>query len=304
MKEIIRITIALTVSCLLAAFFMGMTFIFTAKAKKHNHHANIQETMFSLLGYNQSNPAPSDLKLNNVYRYIIEEGGKKSLGYVVPVEREGANGFVLVVMNLDGSFVEQRQLSLTPEIAMEDAERNAVVAGALAPAKNAVYADGVVVAIQGGKKLAYLLPGFFPGFKTFIHVVLALNTEFGISGLEIMEHEEDPGLGAEIGQEYFKNQFKGKTFEKLRDLNVIKEPIPDEYLKYLETKKQKPGMFTKDELQKIFEKYRDKDIYALTGATISSKAVSDGVKGMAKKFAYRIEKLQRVLQEQGIPATV
>ncbi|RPJ21404.1 MAG: FMN-binding protein, partial [Desulfobacteraceae bacterium] len=49
-------------------------------------------------------------------------------------------------------------------------------------------------------------------------------------------------------------------------------------------------------------KYQDNDIYALTGATISSKAVTDGVKGMVKRFAYRVEILERVVQSQKLPA--
>ena len=50
MKEIMRITIALTVSCLIAAAVMGLAFVVTAKAKKHNEHMNVQQTMLELLG--------------------------------------------------------------------------------------------------------------------------------------------------------------------------------------------------------------------------------------------------------------
>ena len=37
MKEIIKITFLLTISCVIAASAMGLTFMVTAKAKKHNH---------------------------------------------------------------------------------------------------------------------------------------------------------------------------------------------------------------------------------------------------------------------------
>jgi len=56
---------------------------------------------------------------------------------------------------------------------------------------------------------------------------------------------------------------------------VVKEPLPDDYRKALEVKK---GSMSPEEVQRIRAKYQDKDIYALTGATISSKAVTDGVK--------------------------
>ena len=50
----------------------------------------------------------------------------------------------------------------------------------------------------------------------------------------------------------------------------------------------------------VLEKYQDNDIYALTGATISTVAVSNGVRGIVKKFAYRMGVLDKVLQEQNI----
>ena len=93
-----------------------------------------------------------------------------------------------------------------------------------------------------------------------------------------MEHEEDPGLGAEIEQNYFKNQFKYKPFEKIKAIEVVKEPLPSEYFDALE------GRVEKEAAAEVMKEYSDRDIYALTGATISSAAVSTGVKGITKKF--------------------
>jgi electron transport complex protein RnfG len=148
--------------------------------------------------------------------------------------------------------------------------------------------------------VAYLLPGEFTGFKTFIRVMLALDTQFDIIGLEIMEHEEDPGLGAEIKQNYFKNQFKNKSFERLKSLTVVKEPLPEPYRRYLDA----PDTINAGELESIRNQYRDKDIYALTGATISSRAVTNGAKNMVKRFAYRIKILDEVIAGQKIPAMI
>ena len=49
MKQILRITIGLTISCLFAALVMGSVFTLTDKAKKHNEHQNVQDTMLELL---------------------------------------------------------------------------------------------------------------------------------------------------------------------------------------------------------------------------------------------------------------
>jgi electron transport complex protein RnfG len=117
-----------------------------------------------------------------------------------------------------------------------------------------------------------------------------------------MEHEEDAGLGAEITQEYFKNQFKGKSYDKLKTLQVVKKPMPEDYKMYLEKSKMTEGMFTEDQVAEIQKQYKDSDIYAITAATISSRAVTNGVVNMAKKFAYRISKLDDILKTQKIQA--
>jgi electron transport complex protein RnfG len=145
---------------------------------------------------------------------------------------------------------------------------------------------------DNGNRVGYLLGGKFQGFKTFVNVMLAVDPTFSLIGLEILEHEEDPGLGAEIEQDYFKNQFKGKPFEALKKIDVVKAPIPTDYLKALN------GKVSEEDILNFREQYKDKDIYALTGATISTKAVADGVKNIVKKFAYRVDVLDKVLKEQ------
>ncbi|MBW1798200.1 MAG: FMN-binding protein [Deltaproteobacteria bacterium] len=301
MKEIIRIVVALTISCLVAAFVMGTVFAITDKAKKHNEHLNVQETVLGLLGYNKANPAPSDLRIFTMYRYIIEDDKTKNLGYMVPVAGEDKEGYELLVINLKGEFVERLSLDISPEKASDGPERKSALRAVIKPPGTFTYADSTIIAKLGGKRLAYLLPGKFPGFKTFIEVMLALDPSFKIMGLEIMEHEEDPGLGGEIEQEYFRNQFKDKPFEKVKGLKVIKEPLPDEYMRYLEANKAKEGLISRKEIEEIKSKYQDRDIYALTGATISSVAVTVGVRNIVKKFAYRVNILDSVIAGQKIP---
>jgi len=301
MKEIIRITVGLTVSCLIAALVMGSVFIITDKAKKHNEHVNVQQTMLGLLGYTKSHPVPPDLRLYTIYRYIISDGDTRTLGYMLPVLKGDSVGYQLAVIDLDGQFIGQFKLNVTPEKASEPTERSSALRQVLKPPKTFVYADSTIVATLNQKRLAYLLPGEFPGFKTFIDVMLALDPSFKIIGLEITEQEEDPGLGAEIKQDYFKKQFKGKSFEKVKTLHVVKEPLPEEYKQYLEGKKGKVSPIPEGELEVIRSKYQDRDIYALTGATISSKAVTDGVKSMITRFAYRISRLDTVISRQHIP---
>ncbi len=294
MKNIITIIIRLTLSCILAGAVMGTTYIFTSNAKKHNEHVNEQRVMFGLLGYNKTNPAPESMAMHEVYRYVVTEGETLTLGYLVPLKE---HSFSFVTIDLDGKFLAATPVDISHGLVIDNNERNKVIASTLGSEKSLRYADKTIIVTDNGQRKAYLLPGAFPGFKTFISVMLALDPSFTILGLEVMEHEEDPGLGGEIVQDYFKNQFKGKPFAVLKKLDVVKTPIPDDYLKALEAKKS--GM-TEQDIATIQEQYKDKDIYALTGATISSLAVTNGAKGIVKKFAYRISILDTVLQEQKI----
>lgn len=292
MKEIISIVVRLTVSCLLAATVMGLCFIFTSNAKKHNEHVKEQQVMYELLGYKGGAEIPSSLAMHEVYRYVISSSEKQSIGYVVPESQGEEAGFLLVNIDLSGALIESKPISLSEAEVLEEETRNKAVLAAVGPGYAVNFADQTVVVTDNGSRIAYLIGGKFQGFKTFINVMLAVNPDFSLVGLEILEHEEDPGLGAEIEQDYFKNQFKGKPFEALKTIDVVKAPIPADYLKALN------GKVSKEDILKFREQYKDHDVYAITGATISTKAVSNGVKGIVKKFAYRVNVLDKVLKEQ------
>lgn len=290
MKDIFTIIIRLTISCILAATVMGSAFIVTNKAKKHNEHVNEQKVRYALLGYSADKPIPDSMALHEVYRYIVSDKQSQYIGYLL----SGKEGFIFLTLDLSGKVIDNKSVEVDEAKVLEKEERDKVVKGIVGPGKDAKFADQTIIVTNNGERIAYLLDGKFTGFKTFIGVMLATDPQFTLLGLEILEHEEDPGLGAEIEQDYFRNQFKGKTFEQLKDLDVVKEPLPDEYFQALE------GNIAAADAAKILKKYGDKDIYALTGATISSRSVNNGVKSIVKKFAYRLNILDTALAEQKI----
>ncbi len=294
MKDILSIVFRLTVACLMAATVMGVTFIITDKAKKHNEHAREERTMYSLLGYGQGKPAPATLAMHQIYRYIITEPGRQLIGYLVPTSQAGQTGYTLLSLDMEGKVADRKVVPLDAEQSREKEARGKAILTAVGPGKEIRFADHTIVVTDNGTRIAYLLGGKFPGFKTFINVMLALDQKYSMMGVEVLEHEEDPGLGAEIEKEYFKNQFKGRSFDVLKVLQVVKEPLPEPYRQALE------GHLADAEVSRIMEQFKDKNIYALTGATISSQMLTDGVKGMVGKFAYRFDILDRVLKEQKI----
>jgi len=93
--------------------------------------------------------------------------------------------------------------------------------------------------------LGYIVEGFGKGYSSYINLLVSVDKDFIVKKINVLHHGETPGLGDEIQKEYFQKQFEGK---KVEDLVVIKGETPDK-------------------------------IQAITGATISSRAVTeDGVR--------------------------
>ena len=295
MNDILSIIFRLTISCLIAGMIMGMTFVFTNKAKKANEHAREERVMYSLLGFSEEVPIPETMGLHELFRYVVSDGSTQSIGYLVPAgDHSQSELFTFIRIDLDGKFLDSTEVIVAEENIREQKDRDAAIQLALGAGKTIRFVDQTMVVNDDGNRIAYLLGGKFPGFKTNIAIMLALDPGYSVLGLEIMEHEEDPGLGAEIEQDYFKNQFKHKPFDTIKTIDVVKAPLPEDYFEALEGKIEEAAAID------IMKQYSDQDIYALTGATISSAAVSSGIRAMSKKFAYRLDILDRVLEEQQI----
>ena len=295
MKDIISIVFRLTITCLVAGLIMGGAFLLTHDAKEQNEIARDQSVMFSLLGYNKQNPPPESMKMYPIHRYILDESGKLSMGYLIPATEE--NKSILVVLDLEGHFVNRYDLDKSFGLQI-NADANQNVQAILGNSIQSRFADTMLVVKDNGQRKAFILDGKYPGFKTFIHVKMALNEKYDVLGFEVLEHEEDPGLGAEIVQPYFKNQFNGKSAEQMKTLEVTKDPLPDDFRNAL------TGKIQGEQKDKILAQHQDEPIYALTGATISSRSVLNGNKAMVKKFVHRIEALDKVIQAQNIQTAI
>lgn len=93
---------------------------------------------------------------------------------------------------------------------------------------------------SSGKQVGAVFIILAKGYSTDPIKLLVGVSDGKVVGIDIVEQKETPGLGASVTENWFKNQFKNKT---LKDKIEVK-----------------------------------KDIDAITGATISSKAVAKGVK--------------------------
>ena len=102
----------------------------------------------------------------------------------------------------------------------------------------------------GGEIVGYIVETLGKGYSSYINTLVALDKDLVILKIDILSHQETPGLGDEILNPDWKAQFNGKT---LNQLKLVKT----ESAEYIE---------------------------AISGATISSRAVTDdggggGVRG-------------------------
>ncbi len=112
------------------------------------------------------------------------------------------------------------------------------------PGKKAVY-NVYEAADKSGKRLGWVVKTSGQGYADRIELLLGLDPEVKtVTGLFVLEQKETPGLGNKIVTDEWRGQFNGKSTDKA--LGVVKG-----------------GGAGAD------------DINAITGATISSRAVSD-----------------------------
>ena len=103
-------------------------------------------------------------------------------------------------------------------------------------------------AYSNGGLIGRVLKVNAPGYSSTIQLLAGVNLENRITKVVVLNQVETPGLGANVEKNEFLDQFIGKT---------------------------KEGMKIKKD---------DGEIDAVTGATISSRAVTDGIRGMLEKY--------------------
>jgi electron transport complex protein RnfG len=97
---------------------------------------------------------------------------------------------------------------------------------------------------KNGEDEGYLVETFGKGYSSFPQALVAVDKDFVVQKMNVLAHGETPGLGDEIEAQWFKDQFRGKDLDHLE---VIKGETEDK-------------------------------IQAITGATISTRAVTDAVR--------------------------
>jgi Na+-translocating ferredoxin:NAD+ oxidoreductase subunit G len=97
------------------------------------------------------------------------------------------------------------------------------------------------IAKKDNALIGYIIQSYGKGYSSYINTLIAVDKDFKVQRINILGHAETPGLGDEIETEGFKNQFIGKDMEHLK---VVKTETTE-------------------------------NIQAISGATISSRAVTE-----------------------------
>ncbi len=111
-------------------------------------------------------------------------------------------------------------------------------------------------ALKGQAPLAFIVPAETKGYGGAIKMLVAVSPDAKVLNYVILSANETPGLGDKAGTPYFQDRLKGKDAEHLL---VVKDPADKEH------------------------------VLAMTGATISSKAVTLGVKEAVELYSKQIK---------------
>ena len=109
------------------------------------------------------------------------------------------------------------------------------------------YSEGLD---QNGETVGYTFSVSTKGFNTGLNLMIGIDKDGIVTGVDVLTHEETPGLGANADNVEWKSQFNGKSGE----IEVVKGDAK-----------------------------ADNQVSAITGATITSNAVKDAV-NTASKF--------------------
>jgi electron transport complex protein RnfG len=149
------------------------------------------------------------------------------------------SGLIIAVTYFITSPIAAQKNAMLKQQAMQDLIKNADSFKPV-PNKSEWFA-----AEKAGKVIGYIVPSETKGYGGEIDMLVAVSTNGAVIDYNILTSNETPGLGSNASKDYFRDRFKGKKSDALK---VVKDPS------------------------------NNVNIQAMTGATITSTAVTKGVK--------------------------
>jgi len=259
-REVLRIAWSMTIACLVGAAVLGVVFVATERYAEASRVAGERRAITEMLGLD------STATVVQIRQYL--DRGSRAVVY----RREGGEGSGIELrFSLDGDLLARSPLAA----AAAESEEGLEPLGRL------------FVAEENGTPAGFVIEGTTRGYKNTIRFFIALDRGFDVAGVRVVEHEEDPGLGAEVATPWFQGQFLGRSAESLDGLTVTKDPMPEDWRAALDRLARMPNAEWEAEYGALAGQMRQGPIHAVSGATISSEALTRGVRTTVDHFRRR-----------------
>jgi electron transport complex protein RnfG len=258
--EMLRITASMTVACALGALVLGAVYVGTDRYARAERAASERTAVAQLLSLD------AGASVREISQYL--DRGRAQVVY----RQSGGPGAAAtrLVYSLDGTLLTRTR-----------------VAGASEEPRSLEPLGRIFVATRAGRPAGFVVEGQTNGYKNTIRFFVALDSAFSVAGVRVVEHEEDPGLGAETATPWFQGQFVGRSPEQVSALDVSRDPLPEDWRAALDQLQRKSLAEWRAEHAALIAREAVRPIYAVTGATISSRALTDGVRGTVDHFRRR-----------------
>lgn len=256
--EMLRIAISMIATCVVGAAILGLVFIGTNRYQEIARVRNEQRAIIEMLGVDPS------ASITQIHQYL--DAARNQVVYHV----EPAAGTPReLVFTFDGDLIRQGEISNATD------------------SKELRSLGRIFVAKQGNSPAGFVVEGETAGYKNRIRFFVAIDPQFELAGVRVVEHEEDPGLGAEVATPRFQAQYAGRALETLSSLDVTRDPMPEDWTAALRARSGMNPTAWRTRYTSLLEREAAKPIYAVTGATISSRALTNGVRESAEHFERR-----------------
>jgi H+/Na+-translocating ferredoxin:NAD+ oxidoreductase subunit G len=270
--EWLPIVASMTVTCALGAAILGGVYLATDRYAEAARVQGERRAVTELLGLRP------DAEVREVRQYLTRARDR-----VVYRTAEGGTG------RAEGVGGEELVFGLDGGLVHEGPAPSGV--GDLIPLGRVF-----VAATATGAPSGFVVEGDTRGYKNKIRFFVALDSSWNIAGVRVLEHEEDPGLGAEVATPWFQGQFAGRPLESVGGLDVTRDPMPEDWRTALKDLKRMAPVAWSERYGALRTREQGKPIYAVTGATISSRAFTDGVRATVLHFRRRWELVEPYLE--------
>jgi len=258
-REVLRIAWSMTLACIAGSAVLGVVFVATERYAEAARAQGERRAITELLSLD------STATVVEIRQYLSLEPR------AVVYRADGADGGVELRFSLDGDLLERQPLAATAGDETDGLEP----------------LGRIFVAEENGAPAGFVIEGASRGYKNVIRFFVALDRNFEVAGVRVVEHEEDPGLGAEVATPWFQGQYLGRAAESLDALEVTKDPMPEDWRAALDQLARMPEADWEDAYGPLAGRMREGPIHAVSGATISSEALTRGVRTTVDHFRRR-----------------